>query len=77
MGKDFSQDYLKKFGKNLKNLREIKGYSLRGLAAECKIDHSDIGKMERGEKNITLLTVLELASALQVHPKKLLDFDVE
>ena len=27
--------------------------------------------------NITLLTVLELATALGIHPKKLLDFDFE
>ena len=77
MEKDFSQDYLKKFGENLKNLRESKGHSLRSLAAECKIEHSDIAKMEKGEINITILTVLELAIALQVHPRKLLDFDYE
>jgi transcriptional regulator with XRE-family HTH domain len=75
MGKDINQDYLKKFGENLKKARENKGYSLRSLAAECKIDHSDIAKMEKGEINITLLTVLELATALGIHPKKLLDFE--
>jgi transcriptional regulator with XRE-family HTH domain len=77
MGKDFSQEYLKKFGENLKKLRLSKGHTLRSLASECKVDHSDIGKMEKGEINITILTVRELATALQVHPKKLLDFEVE
>jgi hypothetical protein len=33
--------------------------------------------MEKGEINITLLTILELATALVIHPKKLLDFDFE
>ena len=77
MGKDFSQDYLKKFGENLKKIREAKGYSLRSLSAECKIDHSDIAKMEKGEINITILTIYELSTALHVPPKKLLDFDIE
>jgi transcriptional regulator with XRE-family HTH domain len=77
MGKDFSNNYLKEFGNNLKKLRLSKGYTLRSLASECKIDHSDIGKIEKGEKNITILTVLELANALQIHPKKLLDFEIE
>jgi len=31
--------------------------------------------MERGERNITILTVLELATALEVKPRKLLDFE--
>lgn len=75
MEKDFSEEYLKKFGENLKKIRKAKGFSLRGLSTECKIDYSDIAKMEKGERNITILTVLELATALQVNPKKLLDFD--
>jgi DNA-binding Xre family transcriptional regulator len=51
--------------------------SQRGLASLCTIDHSDISKIEKGERNVTLLTVLELATALEVKPKKLLDFDVD
>lgn len=75
MGKAPGQDYLIKFGENLKKIREAKGLSQRQLAALCTIDHSNISKMERGEKNITLLTVAELATALEVRPKKLLDFE--
>ena len=77
MEKDFSQDYLNKFGETLKKNRISKGHTLRSLAAECKVDYSDIAKMEKGKINITILTVLELATALQIHPKKLLDFDFE
>jgi transcriptional regulator with XRE-family HTH domain len=70
-----SQSYLQQFGEHLKKQREAKGYSLRSLSAMCTIDHSDIGKIEKGEKNITLLTLLELATALETTPNNLLDFE--
>jgi transcriptional regulator with XRE-family HTH domain len=77
MGKDPLHEYLKSFGENLKNIREAKGISQRNLASSCTIDHSDISKIEKGERNITILTVLELATALEVKPKKLLDFEID
>lgn len=77
MGKDLQQEYLKQFGKHLKSVREAKGISQRSLATSCNVDHSHISKIERGEKNITILTILELANALEVKPKKLLDFDIQ
>lgn len=75
MAKDPKKEYLLRFGENLKSLRTTKGLSLRALAALCSVDHSDIAKIEKGEINITILTVLELATALEVKPRKLLDFD--
>lgn len=76
MGKAHGNEYLKGFGANLQKIRESKGLSQRGLASLCKIDNSDISKMERGEINITILTVLELANALEIKPRKLLDFEL-
>ncbi len=72
-----ASEFLMRFGKNLRTLRGIKGMSLRELAVWCSLDHSNIGKIEKGEYNITLLTVLELSKALEIHPKKLLDFEIE
>jgi transcriptional regulator with XRE-family HTH domain len=68
------RERLKEFGENLKKIRTRKGYSLRALSHECRIDFSDIGKMERGETNPTLLTILELAKALQVSADELVRF---
>lgn len=68
------KERLKKFGQNLKSIRERKGHSLRTLSYECKIDHSDIGRIERGETNITLLTFLQLADALEVDPAELVSY---
>lgn len=75
MGKTKAADPLQIFGENIRKLREARGLSLRGLAAMCKLDHSVIARIEQGKKNITILTVLELAKGLEVHPKKLFDLD--
>lgn len=75
MGKDPKSEYLKRFGENLKIIRTGKGISQRELSTLCNVDHSYIAKVERGEKNITILTVLELATALEVKPRRLLDFE--
>ncbi|QCX37285.1 helix-turn-helix transcriptional regulator [Aureibaculum algae] len=65
------------FGKNLKRLRKSKGLSYRKLATRCNIDYSDISKIEKGERNIQLSTILELSKSLEIHPKELFDFELE
>jgi len=71
------EQYLKKFGENLKKIREAKGISQRSLATSCNVDSSHISKIERGEKNVTILTIIELAHGLEVKPKKLWDFEID
>lgn len=66
MNKTEDKDILKKIGDNLKKIRSGKDLSLRDLAALCAIDHSDIAKIERGEKNATMLTMNQLAEALDI-----------
>lgn len=56
------------FGTNLKRIRQEKGYSQRGLAANCSIDSAEISRMENGLVNITLQTLEQLAEALEVTP---------
>jgi transcriptional regulator with XRE-family HTH domain len=73
-GKDQLQLFL---GKRVYELRKAKKLSLRELAQRCDIDHSDIGKYEKGEINIKITTVYELARGLEVHPKELFNFDFE
>jgi transcriptional regulator with XRE-family HTH domain len=75
MGKAKAENPLLKFGENVRKLREAKGLSLRQLSAMCNLDHSGISKIERGELNITILSILELAKGLEVPPKKLFDLD--
>jgi transcriptional regulator with XRE-family HTH domain len=67
--------FLRRFGLNLKRIREKKGLSLRELSYLCDIDNSKISKMEQGSVNVTLRTVLHLSEALEIHPYDLLHFD--
>jgi transcriptional regulator with XRE-family HTH domain len=66
-----------KFGKNLQKIRESKKLSLLELSYNTSLDDSNISKIEHGKFNITLATIVELAKGLDVHPKKLLDFELE
>lgn len=75
MAKELNDPFLQKFGEHFKKIREGKNISQRELSSRCSIDHSNISKIERGETNITLLTLHELAEALEVKLKKLLDFE--
>lgn len=51
--------------------KEIK-LSQEALADLAEIDRSHMGKIERGERNVTLLNILKIAGALAVKPSELL-----
>jgi len=60
------KEILQQFGANLKKVRMAKGYSLRELYAASGIDNGKISRMEQGETNVTILTIVRLAQALEV-----------
>ena len=60
------------FGRNLRAIRKSKGFSQERLAHETGIDRSYVGKIERGEVNITIENIYLLADHLQCSPKDLL-----
>jgi transcriptional regulator with XRE-family HTH domain len=66
-----------RFGKNLQKIRGNKKLSLLELSYNTSLDDSNISKIEHGKFNITLATIVELAKGLDVHPKKLLDFELD
>ena len=68
------KNILVRFGKHLKTLRQAQKLTFRKMGTRCNIDYSDIQKFESGKINITLLTIIELAKALDVEPKELLNF---
>jgi HTH-type transcriptional repressor of puuD len=51
--------------------------SYRKLAQKCDIDHSNISKIEKGEVDLRISTIQELAKGLKVHPQELFDFKIE
>jgi transcriptional regulator with XRE-family HTH domain len=66
---------LEKFGNNLRRLRKAKGLTLRDLSAACNIDYSNILKIEQGKINITFTSIIDLASALELNPSALLEYE--
>lgn len=52
--------------------RKAIGLSQEAFADAAEIDRSHIGKIERGERNVTLLNVLRIAGALRCKPSDLL-----
>ncbi|SET90860.1 Helix-turn-helix [Marinobacter segnicrescens] len=60
------------FGRNLRAIRKSKGLSQERLAYEAGIDRSYVGKIERGEVNVTIERLYQLADCLQCSPKELL-----
>ena len=60
------------FGRNLRAIRKSKGFSQERLAHDSGIDRSYVGKIERGEVNITIEKIYLLAECLDCPPAKLL-----
>ncbi|RTL55979.1 MAG: XRE family transcriptional regulator [Sphingobacteriales bacterium] len=69
-----NEAYCKAFGQQLRKLREGKGISMRGLAADAEIEYSQLSKIERGVINTTISTVYALAQALDIPVKDFFDF---
>lgn len=75
--KDKDRKRLQKFADHLMKIRETKGLSQRQLSARCDVDYGKISKIENNKANLVLTTLFELADGLGIHPKKLLDFDLD
>jgi transcriptional regulator with XRE-family HTH domain len=60
------------FGRNLREIRKSKGFSQERLAHEAGIDRSYVGKIERGEVNITIEKIYLLSNCLRCRPVELL-----
>ncbi|MGO2103482.1 MAG: helix-turn-helix domain-containing protein [Psychroflexus halocasei] len=73
--KENNKNLLLLTGKRIKHLRKEQGLSLRKLAQRCDVDFSDINKIEKGERNMQMTTLFELAKGLEVHPRDLFDFE--
>ncbi len=63
---------LRAIGKNIKFLRESRGYSQEILGLKAGFHRTYIGAVERGERNLSITNLCQLASALRVNPSVLL-----
>ena len=57
---------LVRLGANLRRAREKRGWSQDELAHRCGVHRTYVGSVERGEYNVTVLTLRRLANALRV-----------
>ena len=64
------------FGKTLRNLRKKAGLNQEEVAHLAQLDRTYIGGVERGERNVSLRNICRIATALDIHPRELLDFDI-
>lgn len=58
------KELLAAFGRRIRSAREARGWSQEDLAYEAGLDRTYIGGIERGERNIALLNLNKLATAL-------------
>ena len=56
--------YLKKFGLNLRKIRKEKGYTMESLANEAEIEYRQFGRIERGEINTSIISILRISEVL-------------
>ena len=61
------------FGRRLRAARKEKGFSQESLALACELDRTYIGGVERGERNISLVNIIRIAKALEIHPRELFE----
>ena len=64
-------DILTRFGKRVRELRKSQGYSQESFAAECGLDRTYLGGIERGERNVALRNIGAIAKALRISVSEL------
>jgi transcriptional regulator with XRE-family HTH domain len=62
---------VKVFSARVKLLRKTKGITQADLAGLMDVDIKTVKRLESGDYNPTLLTILSLANALGMNPKEL------
>lgn len=66
------QRIAKVLGARIRQLRKKKGWPQGEFAELCSIHRSHMGKIERGETNVRLSTLLTIAGVLETQLEKLL-----
>ena len=68
-----AEKHLIAFGRAVRHLREQKGISQEAFAALVGIDRSYMGRIERGQNNVTLTRIYQISDALKVSPVELFE----
>lgn len=57
---------LVKIGKRIRAIREKRGYSQEEFAAAAQLGRSYAGRVERGEQNISIQNLIQIALTLEI-----------
>ena len=57
---------LVRLGQNLRRAREERGWSQEQLALKCGVHRTYVGAVERGEYNVTILTLRKITRRLGI-----------
>ncbi len=63
---------LVKLGKKIREMRKLKGFSQEDFAAEASLGRTYYGRVERGEQNISIQNLIQIALTLQVEVGELI-----
>lgn len=63
---------LVKIGKKIKEMRKLKGYSQEGFAAKAGLGRTYYGRIERGEQNVSIQNLIQIALTLGVEVGELI-----
>jgi transcriptional regulator with XRE-family HTH domain len=69
------QEILIKFGERVREIRKEKKLSQEDLAHKADLHRTYIGMIERAEKNLTLINIEKIASALETTVSDLLIYE--
>jgi transcriptional regulator with XRE-family HTH domain len=61
------------FGERLRNLRKERQLSQEDFAELTQLHRTYIGGIERGERNVSLINIVQIARALEITPSQLLE----
>lgn len=61
-------------GEHLRKIRKAKSLRLNDLASRCKLDKAKLSRIENGKINITILTLVDLSTALEMPLKEMMAF---
>ncbi|WP_429248186.1 helix-turn-helix domain-containing protein [Massilia sp. UYP32] len=63
---------LQAVGKAIRAMRLEKGISQEELSYLCQLDRSHMGRIERGERNVSFFNLLRISRGLQCKPSDIL-----
>lgn len=74
---ELNADLQKYIGRRISEIRLKNNQTQQDIDFLTGIDSAEVSKYESGKRNLTLKTLMKFATALQVHPKELFDFEFD